>query len=55
MVTLNPRIESTIPAELLGQLRQIPPATIGHVLEHEFMNPKMRPTGSQESWCPWHS
>ncbi len=43
MVVVNPRVESTVSAELLGQLRQIAPATIGHMLEHEFMDPELRP------------
>jgi regulator of RNase E activity RraA len=29
--------------DLLAQLRQIAPATIGHMLEHEFMDPELRP------------
>ena len=43
MVTINPRVESTVPADLLAQLRQIAPATIGHMLDHEFMDPELRP------------
>ena len=43
MVIVNPRLDSTVPADLLAQLRQIAPATIGHMLEHEFMDPGLRP------------
>ena len=43
MVVVNPRVESTVSAELIAQLRQIAPATIGHMLEHEFMDPELRP------------
>jgi 4-hydroxy-4-methyl-2-oxoglutarate aldolase len=43
MVVVNPRVESGVSAELLAQLRQIAPATIGHMLEHEFMDPELRP------------
>jgi 4-hydroxy-4-methyl-2-oxoglutarate aldolase len=43
MVVVNPRVESTVPTDLIAQLRQIAPATIGHMLEHEFMDPELRP------------
>jgi regulator of RNase E activity RraA len=43
MVIVNPRVESGASADLLSQLRQIAPATIGHLLEHEFMDPELRP------------
>jgi regulator of RNase E activity RraA len=43
MVVIKPRVEPTLSDELLGQLRQIAPATIGHLLEHEFMDPELRP------------
>ncbi|MBV9329196.1 MAG: RraA family protein [Chloroflexi bacterium] len=43
MVIVNPRVESGVSAELLAQLRLIAPATIGHLLEHEFMDPELRP------------
>ena len=43
MVIVNPRVESTVSAELLAELRKIAPATIGHMLEHEFMDPDLRP------------
>jgi regulator of RNase E activity RraA len=47
MVIVNPRVESTVPQDLLAQLRQIAPATIGHMLEHEFMDPDLRPIVSR--------
>src|SRR3981081_1314563 len=47
MVIVNPRAETTVTAELLAQLRQIAPATIGHMLEHEFMDPELRPIVSR--------
>jgi 4-hydroxy-4-methyl-2-oxoglutarate aldolase len=47
MVIVNPRVESNVPADLLAQLRQIAPATIGHLLEHEFMDPELRPLVSR--------
>ncbi len=47
MVVVNPRVESTVSADLLAQLRQIAPATIGHMLEHEFMDPELRPIVSR--------
>jgi len=47
VVVVNPRVESSVPADLLGQLRQIAPATIGHMLEHEFMDPALRPIVSR--------
>jgi 4-hydroxy-4-methyl-2-oxoglutarate aldolase len=43
MVIVNPRVECGISPELLNQLKQITPATIGHMLEHEFMDPELRP------------
>src|SRR5581483_9191210 len=43
MVIVNARVESTVSAELIAQLRTIAPATIGHMLEHEFMDPELRP------------
>ncbi|MHB8644725.1 MAG: RraA family protein [Thermomicrobiales bacterium] len=43
MVIVNPRVQSVVSAELLAQLGKIPPATIGHVLEREFMDPELRP------------
>jgi 4-hydroxy-4-methyl-2-oxoglutarate aldolase len=47
MIIVNPRVESTVPQDLLAQLRQIAPATIGHMLEHEFMYPELRPLESR--------
>lgn len=43
MVIVNPRVQPDISTDLLAQLRKIPPATIGHVLENEFMDPALRP------------
>ena len=43
MVVVNPRVDSGVSTELLAQLRLIAPATIGHMLEHEFMDPELRP------------
>ena len=51
MVVVNPRVESTVSAELIAQLRQIAPATIGHLLEHEFMDPELRPIVSRFSFA----
>src|SRR3982074_2873313 len=47
MAVVNPRVESPVPAGLLAQLPQIAPATIGHMLEHEFMDPELRPIVSR--------
>jgi regulator of RNase E activity RraA len=47
LVIINPRVEPTVSPALLAQLRQVPPATIGHILEHEFMDPELRPIGSR--------
>jgi len=43
MVIVNARVESTVSPDLLAELRKIAPATIGHMLEHEFMDPELRP------------
>lgn len=43
MVIVNPRVQPAVSAELIAELSKIPPATIGHVLEHEFMDPDLRP------------
>lgn len=51
VVIVNPRVASAVPAALLAQLKQIPPATIGHVLDHEFMDPELRPIGSRFAFC----
>ena len=42
---VNPRRESTIPADQLEDLRGIPPATIGHMLDFGFMANELRPIG----------
>jgi RraA family protein len=51
MVVVNPRVPAAVSPELLAQLRRIPPATIGHVLEHEFMDPGLRPIGARFTFC----
>lgn len=51
MVIVNPRVEPSISAELIAELGRIPPATIGHVLEHEFMDVGLRPIGQRFSFC----
>lgn len=51
MVVVNPRVPTAVSAELLDQLLRIPPATIGHVLEHEFMDPDLRPIGARFTFC----
>jgi 4-hydroxy-4-methyl-2-oxoglutarate aldolase len=43
VVIINARVQPSISAELIAQLGKIPPATIGHVLESEFMDPELRP------------
>ncbi len=50
MVIVNPRVEPVVSAELLAQLGRIAPATIGHVLDYEFMDPELRPIGSHFSF-----
>lgn len=51
MVILNARPESGITASMLQQLRALPPASIGHVLDYEFMDPTLRPLGSRFTFC----
>ncbi|MBV9170253.1 MAG: RraA family protein [Chloroflexi bacterium] len=51
MVTVSPRAENTVPAEVMADLKQIAPATIGHLLEHEFMDPGLRPIVSRFSFA----
>jgi 4-hydroxy-4-methyl-2-oxoglutarate aldolase len=51
MVTVQPRVGSSVPAEVLADLKQIAPATIGHMLEHEFMDPELRPIISRFSFA----
>jgi 4-hydroxy-4-methyl-2-oxoglutarate aldolase len=50
VVIVNPRVDSTVSAHLLAQLGKIPPATIGHVLDREFMDPGLRPIGTRFSF-----
>ncbi len=51
MVIVNPRVQPAVSADLLAQLSKIPPATIGHVLEHEFMDSGLRPLTTNFSFC----
>lgn len=51
MVILNPRSETRVSSSMLEQLRALPPASIGHVLDHEFMDPLLRPLTSRFSFC----
>ena len=44
-VTINPKPVTTISAEQIEQLRRIPPATIGHMLDFGFMANGLRPIG----------
>lgn len=44
-VTIDARPESTITEEQIEQLRKIPPATIGHMLDFGFMANELRPIG----------
>ncbi len=48
-VTINPRPETTITAEQIEQLRGIPPATIGHMLDFGFMANDLGQSGSSEA------
>ncbi len=50
MVVVQPRVKDTVSREMLAELRKIPPATIGHVLDHEFMDVGLRPIGSRFSF-----
>ncbi len=50
MVIVNPRVETTVSADLIAELGKIPPATIGHVLDSEFMDPGLRPIGTKFSF-----
>ncbi|MBA3517567.1 MAG: RraA family protein, partial [Rhizobiales bacterium] len=45
MIVVNDRVPTTLPSELLDRLRQIPPATIGHLLAFGFMDTALRPMG----------
>ena len=49
-VTVNPRPASTITAEQIEQLRGIPPATIGHMLDFGFMAGDLRPIGVESGF-----
>ncbi len=45
MIVINERRPLTVAPSLLDRLRQIPPATIGHVLDFGFMDNTLRPIG----------
>ena len=45
MIIINDRVPDAVAPELLERLRQIPPATIGHILAFGFMDTALRPTG----------
>lgn len=51
MITLNSRVASSITRDQLEQLRTLPPASIGHVLDAEFMRPNLRPLTSRFAFC----
>ncbi|MEZ4521545.1 MAG: RraA family protein [Thermomicrobiales bacterium] len=44
-ITINPRPDSSVTARQIEQLRRIPPATIGHMLDFGFMANDLRPIG----------
>ncbi|MFW6074975.1 MAG: RraA family protein [Chloroflexota bacterium] len=44
-VIINDRPPSPVTPEQIGQLRRIPPATIGHMLDFGFMDVGLRPVG----------
>lgn len=44
---INPRSESSVTSGQIEQLRRIPPATIGHLLDFGFMSRELRPIGKQ--------
>lgn len=46
-VIINERPKSRVSPELLEQLREIPPATIGHMLDFGFMDRTLRPVGQR--------
>src|SRR5919199_4082200 len=50
MVIVNPRAQPTLAPHLIKELGEIAPATIGHLLEHEFMDPEVRPIISRFSF-----
>ena len=45
MIVINERSVDSVPAEVIAQLRAIPPATIGHMLDFGFMDGGLRPIG----------
>lgn len=51
MIKLNDRVDSGITPEQLEQLKALPPASIGHVLDSEFMRPNLRPLTSRFAFC----
>lgn len=51
VITLNPRRESSITEEQLTALRNLPVASIGHVLDDEFMDNELRPLSKGFSFC----
>ncbi len=50
-VTIDPRPASTVTAEQIEQLRRIPPATIGHMLDFGFMAGDLRPIGRNRGFA----
>jgi 4-hydroxy-4-methyl-2-oxoglutarate aldolase len=51
VITLNPRPEPDVTKEQLDALRKLPPASIGHVLDHEFMDNTLRPLTRRFAFC----
>jgi 4-hydroxy-4-methyl-2-oxoglutarate aldolase len=51
VITLNPRVEPKVSQQQLDALRKLPPASIGHVLDHEFMDNTLRPLTSRFTFC----
>lgn len=51
VITLNPRVESEVTQEQIEALRKLPPASIGHVLDHEFLDNELRPLTSRFAFC----
>lgn len=49
-VTINPRPDSSVTAGQIEQLRRIPPATIGHMLDFGFMANDLRPIGIERGF-----
>lgn len=50
-ITLNPRVEPKVTKEQIEALRKLPPASIGHVLDHEFMDNDLRPLSRKFAFC----